>query len=85
MTLNVNIKGNSSTSTARLLSDFSRTMFSTGIVRHIKMNKRYFARNKSPLRLKQDKIRKLTRSAQLEQDIKDGKVTVNSRGRIIKR
>ena len=85
MTLNVEIKKDSAKSTPRILSEFSRAMFSTGIVRHLKMNKRYFARNASPLRKKQDKLRRLQRQAQLEQDIKDGKVLINARGRIIKR
>jgi hypothetical protein len=85
MTLNVEIKKDSSKSTPRILSEFSRSMFSTGIVRHIKMNKRYFQRNPSPLRKKQDKLRKIARKAQLEQDIKDGKVLINARGRVIKR
>jgi hypothetical protein len=86
MTLNVNIENNEGTkNTARILSEFSRAMFSTGIVRHIKMKKRYFDRNVSALQNKNDKIRKMGRSAQLEQDIKDGKVLVNARGRVIKR
>ena len=85
MTLNVEIKKDSSKSTQRVLSEFSRAMFSTGIVRHIKMKKRYFDRNASPLRKKQDKLRKIERKAQLEQDIKDGKVLINARGRVIKR
>ncbi len=85
MTLNVNIKKDSSKSTPRILSEFSRAMFSTGIVRHIKMKKRYFARNVSALQNKTAKLRKMQRSAQLEQDIKDGKVLVNARGRVIKR
>jgi len=49
------------------------------------MKKRYFDRNVSPLRKKQDKLRKISRKAQLEQDIKDGKVMINARGRVIKR
>ncbi len=85
MTLNVEIKKDNSKSTQRILSEFSRAMFSTGIVRHIKMNKRYFNRNVSALRKKQDKLRKIARKAQLEQDIKDGKVLINARGRVIKR
>ncbi len=85
MTLNVNIEKDSKKSTHRMLSEFSRAMFSTGIVRHIKMKKRYFARNVSTLQKKGDKLRKMQRSLQLEQDIKDGKVLINSRGRIIKR
>ncbi len=85
MTLNVEIKPDSAKSTPRILSEFSRAMFSTGIVRHIKMKKRYFSRNMSPLHNKQDKLRKIARKAELEQDIKDGKVLLNARGRIIKR
>lgn len=85
MTLNVNIKKDSSKSTLRILSEFSRAMFSTGIVRHIKMKKRYFDRNTSHLTDKRAKLRKMGRTAELEQDIKDGKVLVNARGRIIKR
>ncbi len=85
MTLNVEIKKDNSKSTQRILSEFSRAMFSTGIVRHIKMNKRYFKRNVSALRKRQDKLRRIARKAQLEQDIKDGKVLINARGRVIKR
>jgi hypothetical protein len=85
MTLNVNIKKDSTKSTQRILSEFSRAMFSTGIVRHMKMKKRYFDRNVSHLISKRAKLRKMNRTAQLEQDIKDGKVLVNARGRIIKR
>ena len=85
MAINVEIKKDSSKSTPRILSEFSRSMFSTGIVRHLKMKKRYFDRNVSALRNKQAKLRKMRRSAELEQDIKDGKVLVNARGRVIKR
>ncbi len=85
MATNVEIKKDSSKSTPRILSEFSRAMFSTGIVRHLKMKKRYFDRNVSALRNKQAKLRKMGRKAQLEQDIKDGKVLVNARGRVIKR
>ncbi len=85
MTLNVNIKKDSTKSTQRVLSEFSRAMFSTGIVRHIKMKKRYFDRNVSHLLSKRAKLRKMSRKADLEQEIKDGKVLVNARGRIIRR
>ncbi len=85
MTLNVHIKKDSTKNTHRILSEFSRAMFSTGIVRHIKMKKRYFDRKASHLLTKRAKLRKMERTAQLEQDIKDGKVLVNARGRIIKR
>ncbi len=85
MTLNVYIKKDSSKNTPRILSEFSRAMFGTGIVRHLKMKKRYFARNVSELQNKQSKLRKMGRRAKLEQDIKDGKVIVNARGRMIKK
>ena len=85
MTLNVYIKKDSTKNTHRILSEFSRAMSSTGIVRHIKMNKRYFTRKASPLAIKRAKLRKMVRQARLEQDIKDGKVLVNARGRVIKR
>ncbi len=85
MTLNVKIEKDGSKSTARILSEFSRAMFGTGIVRHLKMNKRYFSRNVSALQKKQAKLRKMEKVAKLEQDIKDGKVLINSQGRVIKR
>ncbi len=85
MTLNVHIKKDGSKNTHRMLSEFSRAMFSTGIVRHLKTKKRYFTRKASDLIVKRAKLRKMLREAQLEQDIKDGKVIVNARGKIIKR
>jgi len=85
MTLNVHIKKDGTKNTHRILSEFSRAMFSTGIVRHIKMKKRYFDRTASHLLSKRAKLRKMSRKAELEQEIKDGKVLVNARGRIIKR
>lgn len=85
MTVNAAVEKSDTKSTPRVLSEFSRKMFSTGIVRHLKQNKRYFSRAASDLRKKQSKLKKLARQEQLTQDIKDGKVLVNQHGRVVKR
>lgn len=85
MTTNAEVGKDGAKSTPRILSEFSRKMFSTGIVRHLKLNKRYYSRPLSPLRKKQAKMKRLTRREQLNQDIKDGKVLVNQQGRVVKR
>ncbi len=85
MTLNVRITKDGSKNTHRMLSEFSRAVFSSGIVRHLKTRKRYFSRNVSHLIKKKAKLKRLAKQAQLEQDIKDGKVAVNARGQIVKK
>ena len=74
MTKNVDISKTGNENTASLLRKFSRRMQGTGIVRHLR-SKRYWARQLSDSVQKKNALRRIAKTEQYQQMLKEGKVS----------
>lgn len=83
MAVNIEVTKSGTENTGVVLRKFTQRMRSSGIVQ--KMRKiRYRSRDFSPLRRKQDALRKIARQKEFEQLIKDGKLSESVRGKRVK-
>jgi len=80
MTVNIEVTKTGNDNTSALLRKFSQRMRSAGIVQKMR-SIRYRNRPLSPLRRKQNTLRKLARRAEFERLIKEGKLSESVRGK----